>query len=207
MWQGLPFGTWTERPFEPLHACRRALLELHALPPGSLPDELEDLIEDLIAPGFRERLQAAFLETCRHQNGCSSFEAQRLSECCPNAGWTGGTPGTKDAAITPQKCLGRLRRVLDCRPRPGFDSHPLPPHANGTYRVECQGIHSVRTPRLFHAEKSSHPTVRSLFATSAPRYAGIGLTGESRTAGTGRTERPRRRGKAPRSKARRATPA
>ena len=41
--------------------CRRALLELHALPPGSLPDELEDLIEDLIAPGFRERLLASYL--------------------------------------------------------------------------------------------------------------------------------------------------
>ncbi len=41
--------------------CRRALLELHALPPGSLPDELEDLIEDLIAPGFREWLLALYL--------------------------------------------------------------------------------------------------------------------------------------------------
>ena len=41
--------------------CRRALLELHALPPGSLPDELEDLIEDLVAPGFRERLLASYL--------------------------------------------------------------------------------------------------------------------------------------------------
>ena len=41
--------------------CRRALLELHALPPGSLPDELEDLIEDLIALGFRERLLSALL--------------------------------------------------------------------------------------------------------------------------------------------------
>ena len=46
--------------------CRRALLELHALPPGSLPDELEDLIEDLIAPGFRERLAAAFLASTPH---------------------------------------------------------------------------------------------------------------------------------------------
>ena len=44
-----------------LARCRRALLALHALPPGSLPDELEDLVEDLIAPGFRERLLALYL--------------------------------------------------------------------------------------------------------------------------------------------------
>ena len=44
-----------------LAKCRRALLELYALPPGSLPDELEDLIEELVAPGFRERVSAAFL--------------------------------------------------------------------------------------------------------------------------------------------------
>ena len=41
--------------------CRRALLELHALPPGSLPEELEDLVEELVAPGYRERLLRAFL--------------------------------------------------------------------------------------------------------------------------------------------------
>jgi len=35
---------------------RPGVLELHALPPRSLPDGLEDLIEDLIAPGYRERL-------------------------------------------------------------------------------------------------------------------------------------------------------
>ena len=34
---------------------------MHALPPGSLPDELEDLIEELIAPGFRERMLASYL--------------------------------------------------------------------------------------------------------------------------------------------------
>ena len=45
-----------------LARCRRALLELHALPPGILPDELEDLIEDLVAPGFRERLLSEPLE-------------------------------------------------------------------------------------------------------------------------------------------------
>ncbi len=44
-----------------LARCRRALLDLHALPPGSLPDELEDLIEDLVAPGFRERLLREFV--------------------------------------------------------------------------------------------------------------------------------------------------
>jgi hypothetical protein len=31
---------------------------LHASPPGSLPDELDDLVEELVAPGFRERLLA-----------------------------------------------------------------------------------------------------------------------------------------------------
>ena len=41
--------------------CSRALLELHALPPGSLPDDLENLIEDLVAPGFRERLLREFV--------------------------------------------------------------------------------------------------------------------------------------------------
>ena len=40
---------------------RRALHELHALPPGSLPDEVEDAIEDVIAPGFRERVLASYL--------------------------------------------------------------------------------------------------------------------------------------------------
>ena len=40
---------------------RRALYELHALPPGSLPDELKDAIEDVVAPGFRERVLAAYL--------------------------------------------------------------------------------------------------------------------------------------------------
>ena len=44
-----------------LARCRRALLELHALPPGSLPDDLENLIEDLVAPGFRERLLREFV--------------------------------------------------------------------------------------------------------------------------------------------------
>jgi hypothetical protein len=33
------------------------------LPPGSLPPEVEDLIEDLIAPGYRERLLEAYLES------------------------------------------------------------------------------------------------------------------------------------------------
>jgi len=49
-----------------LARCRRALLELHALPPGSLPEELEDLIEDLVAPGFRERLVTTFLASTPH---------------------------------------------------------------------------------------------------------------------------------------------
>jgi hypothetical protein len=45
----------------PLARLRRALYELHALPPGSLPDELEDAIEDLVTPGFRERVLASYL--------------------------------------------------------------------------------------------------------------------------------------------------
>jgi hypothetical protein len=46
-----------------LARCRRLLLcELHALPPGTLPPELEDAIEDVIAPGFRERVLARYVE-------------------------------------------------------------------------------------------------------------------------------------------------
>jgi hypothetical protein len=31
--------------------CRRLLLELHALPPGTLPAEIDDDIENLLMPG------------------------------------------------------------------------------------------------------------------------------------------------------------
>jgi hypothetical protein len=41
--------------------CRRLLCELHALPPGTLPPEVEDAIEDAIAPGLRERVLASYL--------------------------------------------------------------------------------------------------------------------------------------------------
>jgi hypothetical protein len=41
--------------------CRRLLLELHALPPGTLPDEIDDAVEDLLMPGYRERLTVAYL--------------------------------------------------------------------------------------------------------------------------------------------------
>jgi hypothetical protein len=41
--------------------CRRLLLELHALPPGTLPEEIDDEIEDLLMPGYRERLMVAYL--------------------------------------------------------------------------------------------------------------------------------------------------
>ncbi len=44
-----------------LARCRRLLLELHALPPGTLPDEVDDAIEDLLMPGYRERLMVAYL--------------------------------------------------------------------------------------------------------------------------------------------------
>jgi hypothetical protein len=41
--------------------CCQLLLELQALPPGTLPDDIDDAIEDLLAPGYRERLTAAYL--------------------------------------------------------------------------------------------------------------------------------------------------
>jgi hypothetical protein len=40
---------------------RRALYEHHALPPRPLPDELEDAIEDVVAPGLREPVLASYL--------------------------------------------------------------------------------------------------------------------------------------------------
>ena len=46
---------------------------MHALPPGSLPDELEDLIEELIAPGFREGLLGLYLASLP-----TSAEGQRF---------------------------------------------------------------------------------------------------------------------------------
>jgi hypothetical protein len=44
-----------------LARCRRLLLEVHALPAGTVPPELDDAIEDLLMPGFRERVFAAYL--------------------------------------------------------------------------------------------------------------------------------------------------
>ncbi len=41
--------------------CRRLLLETHTLPPGTLPEEIEDEIEDLLMPGYREKVMAAYL--------------------------------------------------------------------------------------------------------------------------------------------------
>ena len=43
--------------------CRRVLCEIHALPEGTLPPELDDAVEDLLMPGYRERLLAAYLAT------------------------------------------------------------------------------------------------------------------------------------------------
>ena len=40
---------------------RRLALELHALPPGTLPPDLEDAIADVVAPGFREWVLASYL--------------------------------------------------------------------------------------------------------------------------------------------------
>jgi hypothetical protein len=47
-----------------LHALaryRRVLLEIHGLPPGTLPPHLDEAVEDLVAPGFRDRLAAVLL--------------------------------------------------------------------------------------------------------------------------------------------------
>ncbi len=41
--------------------CRRLLLEVHALPEGTLPPELDAAIEDLLMPGYRERVLAGYL--------------------------------------------------------------------------------------------------------------------------------------------------
>jgi hypothetical protein len=61
--------------------CRRLLLELHALPPGTLPEEIEDEIEDLLMPGYREKVMAAYLAslppvTSSSRPSCSSAEAR-----------------------------------------------------------------------------------------------------------------------------------
>lgn len=44
-----------------LARCRRVLCEIYALPEGTLPPELDDSVEELLMPGYRERLLAAFL--------------------------------------------------------------------------------------------------------------------------------------------------
>jgi hypothetical protein len=44
-----------------LARCRRLLFAIYALPEGTLPPELDDAIEDLLMPGYRERLMAAYL--------------------------------------------------------------------------------------------------------------------------------------------------
>jgi hypothetical protein len=49
-----------------LARCRRLLLEAYALPAGTLPSELDDAIEDLLMPGFRERILAAYLADMPH---------------------------------------------------------------------------------------------------------------------------------------------
>jgi hypothetical protein len=40
---------------------RRVMCELHALPPGTLPPDLDGAVADAIAPGFRERVLASYL--------------------------------------------------------------------------------------------------------------------------------------------------
>ncbi len=51
-----------ERPLlRTLARCRRLLLEVHALPAGTLPPELDHAIEDLLMPGFRDRVFTVYL--------------------------------------------------------------------------------------------------------------------------------------------------
>ena len=40
---------------------RQVFLDLYALPPGILPSDLQDAVEDVVAPVCRERREAAFL--------------------------------------------------------------------------------------------------------------------------------------------------
>jgi hypothetical protein len=58
---------------------RRALLELHALPPGSLPDEWENLIADVVAPGFRERVLTSYLAGLA-SGGADAVAGTRLAQ-------------------------------------------------------------------------------------------------------------------------------
>jgi hypothetical protein len=63
-----PLGA-TIAPMERMTALRtlvrcRVLLDLHALPPGTLPDEI-DAMEDLMMPGYRERLMVAYVAKVR----------------------------------------------------------------------------------------------------------------------------------------------
>ena len=44
----------------------RVLCEIYALREGTLPPELDDEIEDLLMPGYRERLLAACLASVPH---------------------------------------------------------------------------------------------------------------------------------------------
>jgi hypothetical protein len=44
---------------------RRLLFEVHALPAGTLPPDLEHAIEDLLMPGWRERLLTMYLANLR----------------------------------------------------------------------------------------------------------------------------------------------
>jgi hypothetical protein len=44
-----------------LARCRRLLLSIYSLPEGTLSPGLDDAIEDLLMPGYRERLMAAHL--------------------------------------------------------------------------------------------------------------------------------------------------
>ena len=42
-------------------ASRRVLCAIYSLPEGTLPPELDDAIEDLLMPGYRERVMSAYL--------------------------------------------------------------------------------------------------------------------------------------------------
>jgi hypothetical protein len=49
--------------FRQLARCRRLLFAVYALPGGTLPPDLDDAIADLLMPGYRARVTAAYLVT------------------------------------------------------------------------------------------------------------------------------------------------
>ena len=69
-----------------LARCRRLLLEVYALPEGTLPPELNDAIEELLMPGFRERVLAAYLEGLT-PGGRGTIRTRLRRRAGPKPGW------------------------------------------------------------------------------------------------------------------------